>query len=99
MTHQKIRKPKKFQQNTQAVEHFHPRGLARQIARNQLTVDGYSNLNRPPKKTKDLGTHSTFSRMWREAATYAMSYKPKNGRVQREKATRRLRLGKAGANG
>jgi hypothetical protein len=76
MNKQKIPKPKKFRQNHEVTEHFHPRGLARTIARNQLMSEGYTRLNRVPKNMNGGEARSTFAKVWREAASYAMEHTP-----------------------
>lgn len=61
---QKIPKPKKFQQNRDVTEHFHPRGLARKIVHNTLEREGATGLN----KTVKGGTQSPFATRWRDTA-------------------------------
>lgn len=69
------RRSKRNRPNTDVAEHFHPRWLAREIARNQLKADGYERLNRPMRGKEGMDRRSTFARMWREAASHALKKK------------------------
>ena len=60
----KVPKPKKFQQNTEVKDHFHPRWLARAIIHNQLRMADASGVN---KVTPGAGK-SPFARKWRDEA-------------------------------
>ena len=61
---QKTPKPKKFQQNRDVTEHYHPRWLARKIVHSMMERDGATGLN----KTVKGGTQSPFATRWRDAA-------------------------------
>lgn len=68
MKHEKIAKPKKFQQNHEVTEHYHPRGLARKIVHNTLEREGATGLN---KRDPHRGiTQSPFATRWRDMADY-----------------------------
>jgi len=62
----KIAKPKKFRQNTEVTEHYHPRWLARAVARNRLKQAGAERINKSV-----AGNPSPFSRLWRDAVDEA----------------------------
>jgi hypothetical protein len=65
---QKNAKPKKFRQNTEVTEHYHPRGLARKIVQNTLKREGATGLN---KTDSGRGvTQSQFATSWRDRADY-----------------------------
>lgn len=57
----KIAKPKKFQQNHDVKQHFHPRGLARGIVHRQMAQEDMFGVNKVRQNT----THSQFSAIWR----------------------------------
>ena len=61
---EKIAKPKKFQQNTEVKNHFHPRGLARAVVHNMMARDDMSGVN----KTTPGTTQSAFAKNWRRIA-------------------------------
>ena len=61
---QKITKPKKFQQNRDVTEHYHPHWLARKIVNSMMERGGATGLN----KTVKGGTQSPFATRWRDAA-------------------------------
>lgn len=66
MAHEKIAKPKKFQQNRDVTEHYHPRGLARKIVHRTLEQGGATGLN---KRDPHRGiTQSSFATRWRDTA-------------------------------
>ena len=63
---QKIPKPKKFQQNREVTEHYHPRWLARKIVHTTLEHGGATGLN---KVDRSQGiTQSPFATRWRDTA-------------------------------
>ena len=64
MVREKIAKPRKFQQNTDVRQHFHPRKLARSIARNSMERRGMTGFNKVHPGT----TKSAFSTHWRNEA-------------------------------
>lgn len=65
---QKIAKPKKFKQNTDVTEHYHPRWMARKIVQNTLKREGTTGLN---KTDPERGiTQSHFATSWRDRADY-----------------------------
>lgn len=66
MAHEKIAKPKKYQQNREVTEHYHPRGLARKIVQSTLKREGATGLN---KIDPSRGiTQSQFATSWRDRA-------------------------------
>ena len=66
---QKIAKPKKFQQNRDVKEHYHPRGLARAVVHNTLKREGATGVN----KIVPGSTQSPFATRWRDTADYLFS--------------------------
>ena len=61
---EKIAKPKKFQQNTEVKQHYHPRNLARAIVHNAWAMAGAAGMN----QVKPGTTQSPFSAHWRGEA-------------------------------
>ena len=61
---QKIAKQKKYQQNKEATQHFHPRWLARAIVHDRLYRAGASGVN----KVVPGATQSRFAQHWRDEA-------------------------------
>lgn len=61
---QKTSKPKKFRQNTEVKQHFHPRSLARAIVHNMMANDEMSGVN----KVRPGTARSAFSKNWRNIA-------------------------------
>ena len=64
MNKPKTPKPKKYRQNTQVKEHYHPRWLARNIARKSMERDGRTGINKVVPGTEK----SAFARLWRSEA-------------------------------
>lgn len=65
---QKQAKPKKFGQNMEVTEHYHPRELARKIVQNTMRREGATGLN---KTDPGRGvTQSQFATSWRDRADY-----------------------------
>ena len=58
---EKIAKPKKFQQNTEVKQHYHPRSLARGIVHAAWASAGATGMN----KVKPGATQSPFATHWR----------------------------------
>ena len=68
MNKQKIPKPKKYQQNHEVKQHFHPRSLARSIVHSRMANSDMFGVN----KVRPGTTQSYFSRLWRkDAAMFA----------------------------
>lgn len=65
---QKTPKPKKFRQNHEVTEHYHPRGLARKIVHSTMEREGATGVN----KTDPANgiTKSMFATSWRDRADY-----------------------------
>lgn len=63
MAREKIAKPKKFRQNTEMKQHFHPRWLARAVAHSQMARDEIFGVN-----WSAPGHQSIFSKNWRRYA-------------------------------
>jgi len=61
MNKQKIAKPKKFQQNREVKQHYHPRSLARAVAHRQMELNDMFGVNQKAPGT----TQSPFSVNWR----------------------------------
>ena len=61
---EKIAKPKKFRQNTEVKNHFHPRSLARSVVHNMMAHDDLAGVN----KVRPSTTQSPFSKNWRNIA-------------------------------
>lgn len=61
---EKIAKPKKFRQNTEVKNHFHPRSLARAVVHNMMAHDDLACVNKVIPGT----TQSAFSKNWRNIA-------------------------------
>jgi len=61
---QKTSKPKKFRQNTEVKQHFHPRFLARAVVHNMMAHDDMSGVN----KVRPGTVQSAFSKNWRNIA-------------------------------
>lgn len=59
----KIAKPKKFQQNKEVKQHYHPRFLARAVAHKAMEREEMFGVNKAQP-----GSKSIFSRNWREYA-------------------------------
>lgn len=63
MAREKIAKPKKFQQNTEVKQHYHPRWLARAVAHRQMENNDMSGVNGTIP-----GSQSIFAKNWRRYA-------------------------------
>ena len=65
---QKTAKPKKYRQNHEVTEHYHPRGLARKIVQNTMKREGATGMN----KTDPVRgiTQSMFATSWRDRADF-----------------------------
>ena len=61
---QKNAKPKKYRQNKEATQHFHPRWLARSIVHDRLKRAGATGVN----KVAPGATQSQFAQHWRDNA-------------------------------
>jgi len=75
---EKTPKPKKFRQNTAVKQHYHPRGLARAVAHNQLALEGATGVNKAPKD----GGQSAFAQRWRGVADECVGVRT-NGMIRR----------------
>lgn len=64
MAREKIAKPKKFRQNREVKQHFHPRHLARSVVHNRLERAEVTGAN----KVIPGATQSAFARNWRNEA-------------------------------
>ena len=62
-------KPKKYQQNHEVKQHFHPRGLARAIVHDRLAREGATGVNKVTPGT----TKSSFAKNWRDYAEMIFS--------------------------
>ena len=61
---EKIANPKKFKQNTEVKQHFHPRFLARAVVHNMMARDDLAGVN----KVHPGETQSAFGKNWRGIA-------------------------------
>lgn len=64
MAKEKIAKPKKFRQNKEVKQHYHPRWLARSVAHRQMESNDMFGVNKVTPGT----THSPFAWNWRRYA-------------------------------
>jgi len=63
MSKTKIAKPKKYRQNHDVQQHFHPRSLARNIVHKRMEMNDMHGVNSHPG-----GLQSVFSKQWRRFA-------------------------------
>lgn len=66
---QKNAKPKKYRQNNDVKQHFHPRKLARAIVHDRLNMEGATGVNKVTPGT----TQSSFAKNWRDYAEMIFS--------------------------
>lgn len=64
MAREKCPKPRKYRQNTDVKQHFHPRWLARAVVHNQMAHNDIFGMN----KVRPGATQSAFAQHWRDEA-------------------------------